>query len=69
MKIESEGAMHLFENEGFRIVSYFAVGRISASDKAKRDRAVARREFVASRMSVDQIAEAQKMAREWKPEQ
>jgi len=38
-----------------------------ATDKASRDQAVAGRDRVAQLMTPEQIAEAQKLAREWKP--
>lgn len=41
--------------------------RFSASEKAKRDRAAHARDTLAATMTPAQIAEAQKLAREWKP--
>jgi TPR repeat protein len=38
-----------------------------ASEKATRERAVRNRDKLAARMTPAQIAEAQKLAREWKP--
>jgi uncharacterized protein len=38
-----------------------------ASEKENRDSAVKLRDFVASKMTLAQIAEAQKLAHEWKP--
>jgi uncharacterized protein len=38
-----------------------------ASEKATRERAVRNRNILAARMTPAQIAEAQKLAREWKP--
>ena len=45
-----------------------AAARFSASENENRDSAVKARDFVASKMTSAQIAEAQKLAREWKPE-
>jgi uncharacterized protein len=42
-----------------------AVSRFRASDKEKRDRAVIVRDGTAAMMTPAQIAEAQRMAREW----
>ena len=39
----------------------------SATDKETRDKATHLRDLVASKMTADQVAEAQKLAREWKP--
>jgi len=44
-----------------------AASRFSASEAGDRDKAVKDRDLVASRMTPAQIAEAQKLAREWKP--
>ncbi len=44
-----------------------AASRYSASEKESRDRAVTNRDLVAAKMTPAQIAEAQKLAREWKP--
>ena len=44
-----------------------AVSRFSASDKEKRDAAIDMRNIEASKMTPEQIAEAQRLAREWKP--
>ena len=41
--------------------------RYAASDKESREDAVRDREIVAAKMTPAQIAEAQKLAREWKP--
>ena len=38
-----------------------------ASDKEARDKATKNRDMVASKMTAAQVAEAQKLAREWKP--
>ena len=46
-----------------------AASRYPASDKENRDIAVKYRDIVAARMTSAQIAEAQKLAREWKPTQ
>jgi uncharacterized protein len=43
-----------------------AASRSSASKKEERDIAVTDRDLVASKMTPDQIAEAQKLARDWK---
>jgi TPR repeat protein len=45
-----------------------AAAQFSASENESRDSAVKARDFVASKMTSAQIAEAQKLAREWKPE-
>ena len=44
-----------------------AASRFDASEKEYRDQAVRNRDLVAARMTPAQIAEAQKLAREWKP--
>jgi hypothetical protein len=44
-----------------------AGSRFPASEKDERDKAVIARDMVASKMTPVQIAEAQKLAREWKP--
>jgi uncharacterized protein len=44
-----------------------AASRYLAWEKELRDDAIKSRDFVASRMTPAQIAEAQKLAREWKP--
>jgi TPR repeat protein len=44
-----------------------AASRYPASGKVARDDAVKVRDQIASKMTPEQIAEAQKLAREWKP--
>ena len=44
-----------------------AASRFSASEAEDRDRAVENRDMIASRMTPEQLAEAQRLAREWKP--
>jgi TPR repeat protein len=44
-----------------------AASRFPASERENRERAVKNRDIVASKMTPDQIAEAQRLAREWKP--
>ena len=44
-----------------------AASRLTASEKEPRDRAVKNRDIIAAKMTPAQIAEAQKLAREWKP--
>jgi TPR repeat protein len=44
-----------------------AASRYLANEQASRDRAINARDFVAARMTPAQIAEAQKLASEWKP--
>ncbi len=44
-----------------------AAARIPASQTEKRDKAVENRDLVAAKMTPAQIAEGQKLAREWKP--
>jgi TPR repeat protein len=46
-----------------------AAARFPASDSRNRTAAVRNRDTVASEMSADQLAEAQKRAREWKPKE
>jgi uncharacterized protein len=46
-----------------------AAARFPASDTRNRTAAVKNRDTVASEMTSDQLAEAQKRAREWKPQQ
>jgi hypothetical protein len=45
-----------------------AAARFPASDTRNRTAAVKNRDTVAGEMSSDQLAEAQKRAREWKPQ-
>jgi hypothetical protein len=44
-----------------------AAARFPASDTRNRDVAVRSRDVVAGKMTAEQIAEAQRRAREWKP--
>ena len=44
-----------------------AASRAPASEAGVRDMAIKGRDIVASKMTPEQIAEAQKLAREWKP--
>jgi hypothetical protein len=44
-----------------------ATSRYPASEKAKRERAEKTRDIAASKMTPPQIAEAQRLALEWKP--
>jgi TPR repeat protein len=44
-----------------------AASRVPASEKEKRNDAVNNRDLVASKMTPAQIAEAERLAREWKP--
>ncbi|MGB8275345.1 MAG: tetratricopeptide repeat protein [Alphaproteobacteria bacterium] len=44
-----------------------AASRYPASEKEKRDTVVRNRDRVAAKMTPEQIAQAQKLAREWKP--
>ena len=44
-----------------------AAARFPASDTRNRDVAVKSRDVVAGKMTAEQIAEAQRRAREWKP--
>lgn len=46
-----------------------AASQIPASKKDDRDSAVSDRDSVASKMTPEQIAEAQRLARDWKPKQ
>ncbi len=46
---------------------YLAASRFSAPEAPYRDQAVKYRDIVASKMTPAQLAEAQKLAREWKP--
>jgi hypothetical protein len=46
---------------------HLATSRYPASEKAKRGRAEVSRDIAASKMTPAQIAEAQRLAREWKP--
>ena len=47
--------------------SNLAASRYPASEAESRDKAVKNRDIIASKMTPAQIAEAQKLAREWKP--
>jgi TPR repeat protein len=44
-----------------------SASRWPATEAERRDKAVKLRDIIASRMTPAQIAEAQKLAREWKP--
>jgi len=44
-----------------------AVSRYPASEKGRREKAVKNRDIIAAKMTPAQVAEAQKLAREWKP--
>jgi len=44
-----------------------AASRFPASEKDKRDKAMKNSELLAKKMKPEQVAEAQKLAREWKP--
>ena len=44
-----------------------AVSRLPPSEKVNRERALKNMNIVASKMTPDQIAEAERLAREWKP--
>jgi hypothetical protein len=44
-----------------------AASRFPASDAEDRDKAVKNRDLMAAKMTPEQIAEAQKLAGEWKP--
>jgi hypothetical protein len=44
-----------------------AASRSSASKAEERNKSVHNRDIIASKMTPAQIAEAQKLAREWKP--
>jgi TPR repeat protein len=44
-----------------------AASRFPASEKENRDKAVKYRDLATAKMTPAQIAEAQKLAREWKP--
>jgi len=45
-----------------------AAARFSAVDADKRNIAVVHRDRVAAKMTAEQLAEAQHLAREWKPD-
>ncbi len=47
--------------------SNLAASRFGASEKEDREKAAKNRDMVAAKMTPAQIAEAQKLAREWKP--
>ena len=44
-----------------------AAARFTASETANREKAVRNRDRLAAKMTAAQIAEAQRLAREWKP--
>ena len=44
-----------------------AASQLSASEKEKRDMAVKNRDLIAAKMTPAQLAEAQRLAREWRP--
>jgi uncharacterized protein len=48
--------------------SALSASRFLISESEKRDEAVKTRESIAARMSADQITEAQRLAKEWKPQ-
>jgi len=45
-----------------------AATRFSASETEKRDKAIKGREEIAAKLTAEQIAEAERLAREWRPE-
>ena len=47
--------------------SNLAASRYLASEKESRDKAVKNRDALAAKMTTAQIVDAQKIAREWKP--
>ena len=55
--------------DGVQAYKWFdlAASRFSASEKESRDLAVENRDLVAAELTPAQIAEARKLAREWKP--
>lgn len=46
-----------------------AAARFSAAEAEQRESAVKNRDIIAAKMTPAQIAEAQRLAREWKPKQ
>jgi uncharacterized protein len=46
---------------------WFNIAAAGASDASVRDQSVKYRDLVAAKMTPEQIAEAQRLAREWKP--
>ncbi len=57
------------QQDGVQAYKWFdlAASRFSASEKESRDMAVKNRDLVAAELTPDQIAQAQKLAREWRP--
>ena len=46
---------------------WFNIAASTETDKEERDRSVRNRDLVSGKMTPNQIAEAQRLAREWKP--
>ena len=46
---------------------WFNIAASTETDKEERDRSVSNRDLVSGKMTPNQIAEAQRLAREWKP--
>jgi hypothetical protein len=63
----AEGAAGMPDNVSAHMWFNLAAARFPASGTGDRDAAVNYRDLVAKKMTPDQIAEAQKLAREWKP--
>jgi TPR repeat protein len=62
---EGRGVRHDFVKA--HMWSHLAASRFPASETEYRDSAIQNRDLAASRLMPAQIAEAQKLAREWKP--
>lgn len=62
-----EGAAGVPDNVSAHMWFNLAAAHFPASATGDRDAAVSRRDLVAKKMTPDQIAEAQKLALEWKP--
>jgi hypothetical protein len=63
----AEGAAGMPDNVSAHMWFNLAAAHFPASGTGDRDAAVNYRDLVAKKMTPDQIAEAQKLAREWKP--
>jgi TPR repeat protein len=46
---------------------HLATSRLPASEQVTREKATGNRDLVASRMTPAQVAEAERLAKEWKP--
>ena len=58
---------HSVPQDFVQAYKWFNIAASTATDKEERDRSVSNRDLVSGKMTPNQIAEAQRLAREWKP--